>query len=154
MATEELPNTVTGPGAPEAYFDHEGTPLAYIDQGTGPVTVVAVPGLPGSTREFRWLVAELIPRSRVIRVDPPGFGCSARPRLIGMTIAQRTEPVETLITALDLAPVVLLGHSAGLTVATFDWVLFEDGDTVVPEPAALGMLALGIVLNRRGLRRG
>jgi pimeloyl-ACP methyl ester carboxylesterase len=116
MATEDLPNTDTGPEPPVAYFDHDGTPLAYIDQGTGPVTVVAVPGLPGSTREFRWLVPELIPRSRVIRVDPPGFGHSARPRLIGMTIAQRTEPVEALITALDLAPVVLLGHSAGAQV--------------------------------------
>jgi pimeloyl-ACP methyl ester carboxylesterase len=96
-----------------AYFDHKGTPLAYIDQGAGPVTVVAVPGLPGSTREFRWLVPELIPHSRVIRVDLPGFGRSPRPRFIGMTTAQRVEPVRALITALDLAPVVLLGHSAG-----------------------------------------
>jgi pimeloyl-ACP methyl ester carboxylesterase len=102
--------------APVEYVDYQGTPLAYIDQGSGPVTVVAVPGLAGSTRDFRWLVPELIPRLRVIRVDLPGYGRSPRPRFVGMTIGQRSEPVRTLITALGLAPVVLLSHSAGGTV--------------------------------------
>lgn len=101
---------------PVTYLDHEGTPLAYIDQGTGPVTVIAVPGLPGSTREFRWLAAELTPRLRVVRVDLPGFGHSPRSRLAGMTPGQRSEPVRALIAALDLAPVALLGHSAGAQV--------------------------------------
>jgi hypothetical protein len=45
--------------APVEYLDYAGTQLAYIDQGTGPVTVVAVPGLPGSTRESRYLAPEL-----------------------------------------------------------------------------------------------
>ena len=116
MATEDLPTTDAGPDASVEYLDYEGTPLAYIDQGTGPVTVVAVPGLPGSTRDFRWLAPELTPRLRVIRVDLPGYGHSPRPRFDGMTTGQRAEPVRALITALDLAPVVLLGHSAGGTV--------------------------------------
>jgi pimeloyl-ACP methyl ester carboxylesterase len=116
MATEDLPTTAPGPDPSVEYLDYEGTPLAYIDQGTGPVTVVAVPGLPGSTRDFRWLAPELTPHLRVIRVDLPGYGHSPRPRFDGMTTGQRAEPVRALITALDLAPVVLLGHSAGGTV--------------------------------------
>jgi pimeloyl-ACP methyl ester carboxylesterase len=102
--------------APVEFFDVEGTPLAYINQGTGAVTVVAVPGIPGSTREFQRLAAQLTADVRVVRVDLPGYGHSPRPRLAGFTIGQRAEPVRALIVALDLAPVVLLGHSAGAQV--------------------------------------
>ncbi len=98
------------------YLDHKGTPLAYIDQGTGPATVVAVPGIPGSTREFQRLAAALTADLRVVRVDLPGYGHSPRPQLAGMTIEQRADSVRALIAALDLAPVVLLGHSAGSQV--------------------------------------
>ncbi|MCU0263060.1 MAG: alpha/beta hydrolase [Candidatus Nanopelagicales bacterium] len=105
-----------GQDAQVEYLDHEGAPLAYIDQGTGPVTVVAIPGLPGSTRDFRWLAPKLAPPLRVIRVDLPGYGRSPRSRFVGMTISQRADPIRALIATLNLAPVVLLGHSSGGTV--------------------------------------
>lgn len=87
--------------------------LAYTDEGSGEVTVVAMPGLPGSGRDFRWLAPALRDSFRVVRLDPPGYGASARSDWSGMTTEQRAESVIALIEHLDVAPVVLVGHSAG-----------------------------------------
>lgn len=87
--------------------------LAYTDEGAGEVTIVAIPGLPGSGRDYRWLATPLAPHCRVIRIDPPGYGASPRTDWSGMTTAQRAEPVLSLIDALGLDRVVLTGHSAG-----------------------------------------
>lgn len=90
---------------------HLGT-LAYTDEGAGPV-IVAVPGLPGSSRDFRWLAPALNDRFRVVRIDPPGYGASPRTEWSGATTAERSGCVTQLITDLELAPVILIGHSAG-----------------------------------------
>jgi len=87
--------------------------LAYTDEGGGDVTIVAVPGLPGSGRDFRWLAPELTDRYRVIRVDPPGYGASPRSRWAGMTTAERANAVTRVMDDLEVGPVVLVGHSAG-----------------------------------------
>ncbi len=86
--------------------------LAYTDEGAGPV-IVAVPGLPGSSRDFRWLAPVLTDRFRMIRLDPPGYGASERRTFAAMTTAERAACATDLITQLDLGPVVLIGHSAG-----------------------------------------
>lgn len=87
--------------------------LAYTDEGTGDVTIVAVPGLPGSGRDYRWLAPALSEHHRVIRVDPPGYGASPRTKWAGMSTADRADAVCELIDHLDVSPVVLIGHSAG-----------------------------------------
>lgn len=87
--------------------------LAYTDEGAGDTTIVAVPGLPGSGRDYRWLAPILAEDTRVIRVDPPGYGASSRKSWAGMTTAQRAGTARDLIVGLDLGPVVLVGHSAG-----------------------------------------
>jgi pimeloyl-ACP methyl ester carboxylesterase len=89
--------------------------LSYTDEGEGEV-LLAVPGLPGSARDFRWLAPALTDHMRVVRVTLPGFGASARSGHRGMTIAERAAPVLELISALKLPPVTLLGHSSGATV--------------------------------------
>ena len=105
-----------GHGPPMQHLNYDGSPLAYIDEGSGPVTVVAIPGLPGTSRDFRHLAPHLAAHLRLIRVDLPGYGGSPRPAFAGMTISQRARPVQTLIEELRLAPVVLLSHSAGAHV--------------------------------------
>ena len=101
---------------PLRYVDYGGSRLAYTDEGSGTVTVVAVHGLPGRSRDFRVLAPLVAAELRLIRVDLPGYGASPRPRFAGMTIAERAEGVQTVIEHLDLAPVVLLSHSAGAHV--------------------------------------
>ncbi len=95
---------------PARFIDGE---LAYTDEGSGDLTLVAIPGLPGSGRDFRWLAPALTDRHRVIRVDPPGYGASPRSRWAGMTTAERADAVTRVIDELEVWPVVLTGHSAG-----------------------------------------
>ena len=64
------------PSDPPAQFVNDS--LAYTDEGSGEPAIVAIPGLPGSGRDFRWLAPLLADRFRVIRIDPPGYGASPR----------------------------------------------------------------------------
>lgn len=94
-----------------------GLPVAYLKDGAGVPTVVAVHGLPGSTRDFRHLATRLPDESvRVIRVDLPGFGRSPRAGYEGMKSAERACIVGELVSQLDLGPVALMGHSMGCPV--------------------------------------
>lgn len=101
---------------PSRTLERAEGPLSYTDEGEGEV-LVAVPGLPGSARDFRWLAPALTPHMRVVRVTLPGFGRSARAGHRGMSIADRAAPVLDLMEALNLPPVTILGHSSGATVA-------------------------------------
>jgi pimeloyl-ACP methyl ester carboxylesterase len=100
-------------------FHVEGLPLSYTDEGHGAPAVITVPGLPGSTRDFRWLAPALSPHVRVLRFDPPGYGLSPRSGFIGLDVAQRAEPVLALIEHLGTGPAVLVGHSAGAGVVAY-----------------------------------
>lgn len=91
--------------------------VAYLDEGTGAVTVLAVPGLPGSSRDFRHLAARLSAAAvRVIRVDLPGYGRSPRTRYAGMDTDGRARVLADLVARLDLGSVALMGHSMGCPV--------------------------------------
>lgn len=94
---------------PLQYVDH----VAFADEGEGKPAIVAVPGLPGSSRDFRWLAPELSEEFRVIRIDPPGYGASGRAQWSGMTTGERAAPVLNVIGHLGLKQIVLVGHSAG-----------------------------------------
>lgn len=104
------------PSDPSARYV-DGT-LAYTDEGRGEPVIVAIPGLPGSGRDFRWLAPLLSDRFRVVRVDPPGYGASARPTWKPMTTSDRAEAVMAVIEHLGLRETVLIGHSAGGAVVT------------------------------------
>ena len=95
---------------PTRFVDGE---LAYTDEGNGQMTIVAIPGLPGSGRDYRWLAPALSDRYRFIRVDPPGYGASPRSTWAGMTTAKRAAAVERVIDHLEISRVALIGHSAG-----------------------------------------
>lgn len=110
------PETPSDP--PRKFIDYKGLPLAYSDEGEGPRTIVAVHGLPGSIRDFRWLAPALDESFRFIRVELPGFGQSARKGHVGMTIAERAAAVRELLRRLDIHSIALLGLSSGGTVVS------------------------------------
>lgn len=91
-------------------------PFSYTDEGNGP-TIVAVHGLPGSSRDYRWLGAALPPTVRLLRLDLPGFGGTPVITSPGTTIDQRAAFVVEALAALRIEQCVLLGHSMGGPVA-------------------------------------
>jgi pimeloyl-ACP methyl ester carboxylesterase len=59
------------------YIEMEGGVTAFKDEGSGPV-LICIHGIPGSSRDFRWLTPVLVPHLRVLRIDLPGFGKTQR----------------------------------------------------------------------------
>jgi len=91
--------------------------VAYSLEGSAGPVIMAIPGLPGSARDFRWLAPALTPWARMVRFDPPGFGSSPRPTLAGMPAADKAGVVAGLLDLLGIGSAVLLGHSFGSVVA-------------------------------------
>ncbi len=115
-------------------------PASYTDEGRGPA-VVALHGLPGSARDFRWLAPRIAPDARVIRVEMPGFGATPVETAPDLSPTGRARFVLALLDALGVERPVLLGHSMGGVVASAAADL---------EPDAFRGLAL---LSSPGLRR-
>jgi len=80
--------------------------------------VLAVHGLPGGLRDFRWLAPALSPHFRVVRMDLPGFGGTPWTTRPGYAPSDRAAFVAELSRALELPPAIVLGHSMGGVVAT------------------------------------
>jgi pimeloyl-ACP methyl ester carboxylesterase len=95
----------------------DGSRLAYSLEGSAGPVVVAVPGLPGSGRDFRWLAPALTGWARVLRFDPPGYGASPRPDFAPVGADRKADLVLGLLDALGLDRAMLLGHSFGSVVA-------------------------------------
>ncbi len=86
-------------------------PFSYTDEGDGPV-VLALHGLPGSARDWRWL-APAMPGVRFIRLEQPAFGGTPRSTEPDPSLAARARFVRAVIEALRLDDVTVLGHSMG-----------------------------------------
>ena len=91
-------------------------PFTYTDEGEGPV-LVALHGLPGSGRDYRWLGAAIEPRVRLIRIDQPGFGGTPRATGPEPTLDARARFVLGATEALGLDRFALVAHSMGGPVA-------------------------------------
>lgn len=90
--------------------------MAYTETGSGRA-VVAIHGLPASSRDFRWLDAAFDGRVRFLRLDLPGFGASPIADRKVATFTSMAQAVKAYCRAMDLRGVVLLGHSAGGPIA-------------------------------------
>lgn len=109
-------------------------PFSFTDEGDrqGPV-VLAVPGYPGGTRDYRWLAPALDPGLRLIRIDMPAFGQTPLSTCPATDIAGRAAYVAEILERLDLEKVVLVGHSMGGAIA---------GSAAALAPERVGGLAL------------
>lgn len=79
--------------------------------------VLAVHGIPGSARDFRWL-APALTGVRLLRLDLPGFGETPLASEPGASLAERGAFVVAAAEALGLERYALLGHSMGGGVVT------------------------------------
>src|SRR5690606_15199087 len=88
-----------------------GGAFTYTDEGEGEV-VVALHGLPGSVRDWRWL-APALPGVRLVRIDQPGFGGTPLRTEPGSSLQARTRFVLGALDALGIDRFVVAGHSMG-----------------------------------------
>jgi pimeloyl-ACP methyl ester carboxylesterase len=86
-------------------------PVAYSDDGTGPV-VVLLHAVLHDRHDFDAIKPDLVRHYRVIAVDWPGHGESPAPSGTP-SAALYADVLEDLVTALDLPPAVFVGSSVG-----------------------------------------
>ena len=112
MSRAGEPPPVSDP--PLQAFTLAGARLTFTDEGPpGAPALLALHGIPGSVRDFRYLGAAVAPRLRLVRLDLPGFGGSA-PQPAGVrTLAGRARVVAALADHLGLRRYAVLGHSMG-----------------------------------------
>ena len=93
-------------------IDLAGETLHYADFGGEGPTLVLVHGLGGSFTSWLAVGASLARRARVVALDLPGFGHSARSAR-GTTLSVMGEALARFIDAMSSEPVHLVGNSMG-----------------------------------------
>ena len=90
--------------------------LAYIDEGSGPETLLLVHGLGSYARAWSKNIDVLAQNYRVIAVDLPGYGHSSKGHY-EYSMSFNADVLRHLIDSLALGSVTLAGHSMGGQIA-------------------------------------
>lgn len=98
------------------YLKVPGANLYYESHGEGNPPLVMVHGITCSHEDWRFQVAHFSPSHRVLTLDLRGHGLSSLDDPSSCTIKYCAQDVKTLLEALDLTGVVLVGHSIGVRV--------------------------------------
>lgn len=93
----------------------DGLRLAVHDDGTGPA-VTFLHGYPSSSLDAVPLVERLGDDLRIVTLDLPGFGASAKPREHPYTIHGATDAVEALWAHLGVTSTVVVAHDYSVSV--------------------------------------
>jgi pimeloyl-ACP methyl ester carboxylesterase len=101
-------------GTPGQVTTSDGVTLSYLEAGSGPV-ILMIPGWSQTAEQFKYQLAGLSDRYRVIALDLRGHGDSEKPAF-GYKISRLAKDVHDTIQALDLRDVNILGHSMGSSV--------------------------------------
>jgi pimeloyl-ACP methyl ester carboxylesterase len=102
----------------EEFIPLKEVTLHIVDWAGGAPTVLGIHGSAGMAHTFGALAERLAPTVRFVGVDLRGHGFSDKPPA-GYDLERHVDDVRQLIAALGLRQPILLGHSAGGTVATF-----------------------------------
>jgi pimeloyl-ACP methyl ester carboxylesterase len=98
---------------PDVFERTEGR-LTFTDEGPRDApALIAVHGIPGSVRDFRYLAPQVSASVRFIRMDLPGFGGSAAVDEAVRSLPGRARTVLALADGLGLRDFGVLGHSMG-----------------------------------------
>ena len=101
----------------EHFIDIENTRVRYVEAGAGPV-VTLIHGNAGSVDDFDFKSLGLLCRDhRVIAVDRPGHGKSARPTDADAKLQYQTRLLHETLSHLGVTHPVLVGHSWGGSLA-------------------------------------
>ena len=100
----------------------DGVSLYYLEAGKGK-PILMIPGWSQTAEQFKYQIAGLSDRYRVIAVDMRGHGESEKPEF-GYKISRLAKDVRDMILALDLHDVNILGHSMGCSVIWNYWDMF------------------------------
>ncbi|MEQ9496385.1 MAG: alpha/beta fold hydrolase [Deltaproteobacteria bacterium] len=123
-------------------------PMTYVDEGaTEGAPALALHGLPGSLRDFRWLAPAVSAHGRLLRVDFPGFGGTPERTGPAFDVPSRAALVVEFLDAMGIERVDLLGHSMGGIIAT------AVADAWPDRVARLVLLATPGLREHRALRR-
>src|SRR6185503_5956943 len=102
----------------EEFIPLKDVTLHTVDWSGGEPTVLGIHGSAGMAHTFGALAERLAPTARFVGVDLRGHGFSDKPPA-GYDLERHVDDIRQLIAALSLQRPVLLGHSAGGTVAAF-----------------------------------
>lgn len=95
-----------------------GNRIHYIEQGSGPDTILLIHGLSGVAQNFGYGVIDTLAKThRVVAIDRPGSGYSERPSRSSASLAVQADVVAGVIEALQLGKPLLVGHSLGGAVS-------------------------------------
>jgi magnesium chelatase accessory protein len=83
--------------------------------GSGP-TVVLVHGTAGATHTWRSVLPLLIPWAEVLTFDLPGHGFTTGATSDHLSLVGMADAVAALLRALDVRPLIAVGHSAGAAI--------------------------------------
>jgi pimeloyl-ACP methyl ester carboxylesterase len=95
------------------YTEAAGYAAHYVDEGTGPETLLLLHGEPTWGYLFRHQIAAWSRRHRVIAVDHMGFGKSAAPSDRSYWLQDHIDNLERIMLALDLRDLTLVMHDFG-----------------------------------------
>lgn len=114
-----------------------GHDLFVVEQGPaeGP-TLVLLHGFPGSSFDWRRVMAALAPRRRLLTCDFLGFGLSAKPDR-RYSLFEQADLVEELLAARGVERAALLAHDMGDTVAAELLARSNAGDGAVEWTACM-----------------
>jgi len=91
-----------------------GGAVCYTDEGPRDApALLCLHGVPGSVRDFRYLAPQLAGAVRVIRIDLPGFGCSAAQAGPLDSLSARGGVALAVADVLGIGRLALAGHSMG-----------------------------------------
>lgn len=83
--------------------------------GSGPV-ILLIHGTGASTHSWRDVLPRLALTYTVVALDLPGHGFTSSPSGDGFSLPGMAKSIGALVDALDLSPVVAVGHSAGAAI--------------------------------------
>jgi pimeloyl-ACP methyl ester carboxylesterase len=100
------------------FVEVDGVTLHYVDRGSGyPVVLLHGNGSMIQDFESSGLIEMASRKYRVIAVDRPGFGHSARPRGTIWTPENQADLIHRALTQIGISRATVLGHSWGASVA-------------------------------------